>query len=432
MTMTTGRRAIFLNVAPSQKEHASSVKLAKRVCFALWLLQFVVSAFSQRQYLAPSSRIIAFIAGYSTTGAVVVVALLIALFFKSPDNKFLDRIFWLMLALDCLAAALIAISQDNHVQYGYARYAIAGEDRTLYRALFWLPLFNAFKISPSYNVLMWTERIFSRIVVSTLGSASLGFVVQFHLPEKTSSRGDWKNWKILTVVGLSVVFFIFMGFKVYHRAVDVPEQAWITELFGKEYEVVQNSEDTRAALAIIETGNYAQALELLRSASSSGDSSASVVLAELYLDGDIVERDDATAKLIFLRGARHGNLKALAGFACLFWGEGREKLLEFAAEKGDRSVYNMQLLGLYYMQGIVIKCDYQKSAHYYRIAAEEGSAEGAWQTAGFLFRGYMMEPDLDEAAYWANRAKELADPQSLYHRQASILLERINVNRQLK
>jgi TPR repeat protein len=388
----------------------------------LWLLQFAVSAFSERQYLAPSSGIITFIAGYSTAGAAAVVAALIALFFKSLNNKYLDRLFWLMLTLDCLASALIAISQDSRVQYGYARYAIAGEERTVYRALFWLPLFSAFKISPSYNALMWTEKIFSKIVISAIGSASLGFVVQFPRPEKTSLR---ENWKMLTLVGLFAACLIFAGFKAYPRAEDAPEQDWISELFEKEYRVMPNSEDTRAALVMIETGNYAQALESLHSASSSGDSSASVVLAELYLGGDIVEQDNAMARLIFLRGARAGNLKALAGFARLFWGKEREKLLEFAADAGDRSVYNMQLLGLYYMQGIVMKCDYRKSAYYYRIAAEEGSAEGAWQTAGFLFRGYMTEPDLDEAAYWADRAKQSADPQSLYHRQANILLGRI-------
>ncbi|MDR1579362.1 MAG: hypothetical protein LBS35_03315 [Synergistaceae bacterium] len=57
---------------------------------------------------------------------------------------------------------------------------------------------------------------------------------------------------------------------------------------------------------------------------------------------------------------------------------------------------------------------------------EEGNIEGAWQMAGFHYRGYMMERDLDKAEYWISRTKEMKNIyNNFYHEQADLLLERI-------
>jgi TPR repeat protein len=160
---------------------------------------------------------------------------------------------------------------------------------------------------------------------------------------------------------------------------------------------------------------------------SSDDSTATVELGKLYEGSEFVKRDLSNSSVFFLKGARQGNLAALSGFARMYWGKEREKLMEFAIEKGDRHPYTTQLLGLYYMQGLIIDADYLKSAYYYGIAAGEGSVEGAWQMAGFFYRGYMMERDLDKAAYWVGVVQRSDDGAraDFYREQAGLLLERI-------
>jgi TPR repeat protein len=144
-------------------------------------------------------------------------------------------------------------------------------------------------------------------------------------------------------------------------------------------------------------------------------------------EGYAIKRDVARSAQSFLKGARRGNLAALSGFSRMYFGEESVELMEFSAQKGDRHQYNMRLLGLYYMQGKIVKPDYLKSARYYMIVADEGSIERAWQATGFYYRGYLMERDLDKAEYWAGKVLQSSGTRNIFYReQAELLLERIH------
>jgi len=405
----------------------------KIIYFAVWLIPFVMSAFSDRRFFSLSGRFVHFIAEHSIVGVAALLALVVFIFGKSLNNKSIKVFFWLVLLLDWLATLCMAVGMWSWVQYGYARSAIYGEEAVLYNALFWLPLFKIFGVTPSLNILMWTGKIFSQVISSSMSGVALQILRESYEPStkeyadrnKLSARD---SWTLFLFVGVPVILLIFIGNRVQSRTPG-PDSEKISALFGIEYSVVPDSADTTKARELLEAGDVESAVKLLRTAVSSGDSTAAVTLGEIYRRREFAERNEAAARLIFLQGAMKGNLKALSGFARLYYGSEREKLLEFAFERGDRDDYNMQTLGLCYMQGIVLTADYLKSAHYYQIAAEEGNIEGAWQTAGFYYRGYMMERDLDKAEYWIARTKAIPYHDNFYHIQADLLLERVKKKR---
>jgi protein-S-isoprenylcysteine O-methyltransferase Ste14 len=133
----------------------------KIIYFAVWLIPFVMSAFSDRRFFSLSGRFVHFIAEHSIVGVAALLALVVFIFGKSLNNKSIKVFFWLVLLLDCLATLCMAVGMWSWVQYGYARSAIYGEEAVLYNALFWLPLFKIFGVTPSLSVLIWTGRIFS-------------------------------------------------------------------------------------------------------------------------------------------------------------------------------------------------------------------------------------------------------------------------------
>jgi hypothetical protein len=414
-----------LNTLADEKDMISSANRAKIACFAVWLIPFVISAFSGRRHLSPSSYFIHFIGECSAIGAAVVVTLVVIIFLKSLENKSPNSFFWLFLLLDSVAGAAIAIFFGEHVQYGYVRQAIAGEERSLYLALFWLPLFKIFGMIPDLRVLSWTDVFFSRVVLPPL-AVIFGHILQNSPTPSKKPGSSRKSWvAALVFILLLAGFFVYSEFGSRFRAEKTPKEEMLSSLSKIEYRTVPDTDDTRAALGLLESGDYAGASVLLESAIASGDSTAVAALAGIYEEGEPLGRDVAAANLLFLRGARAGNLEALSGFARTYWYDGKEELLELAADRGDRNVRNMCTLGLYYMQGHVSLRDYLRSERYYRIAAEKGDTEAAWQMAGFRYRGYLMESDLDEAEYWIAQTKQRKDPRGFFHLQADLLLERI-------
>jgi hypothetical protein len=438
-----GRGDFVLNSVGHQKDGSSVENRAKAICFVMWLVPFAMSAFSQRRYLAPSSVFISYVAvHFGSYSAAVVIALAIMLFLNSFNNRLIKKIFWAGICLDCLAATFALIHTGTKSVY-YARRAIAGEDSFMYRALFWLPLFETFNVTPGLNVLKWTEYILSPVIASGVFSGSLEFLMKFERPPK--NRGDYikalrrtlcENWKILSCAALLVAFIAFARFRENPRpaSLDPLKSEDISSLLGIEYRTMPNSESTVTALGLIEMGRHGEATELLRRAVASGDSTAAVTLAEIYERGDMAEGDAATVKSFLLQGARQGNLEALLGLTDWLQYKEKTELLKLAVDAGDRRIDSLLLLGRYYMVGweLTDTSNYLKSARYYQIAAEEGNEEGAWQTAGFYYRGYMADADLDKAEYWANRAKQSADPRSLHDAQANLLLERIREKRDKK
>ncbi|MDR1873430.1 MAG: sel1 repeat family protein [Synergistaceae bacterium] len=431
---------MVLDATADQGEKALRAAIRMKIgYYAVWFIPFTISMFSERQYLDPGSRFFRHIAGDTTFGATVVFALVLLLAFKALDGKSPYRFFWYALGFNGLLTAIfVTIIQGNYIQYTYARYALFGEERILYRALFWLPLFKIFHVTPGLDVLLWTEKIFSQWTVPIIFPMVFSCEAQQRRASKKSESNGFssrKHWKTLLFVGVLGAFFIsynseaLRAFFTYNPRFGIdttpmPEQTSSLYDYDVEYRLTPDSEETAKAREMMEKGEYEAAIELLTSRSSV-DSTAAVALAKIYRDGKIVEEDADRASFLFLRGARKGNLEGLSGYAQSYRERDRVRLLEFAVEKGDRDAYTMQMLGLYHSQGIITTGDYLKSAHFYQIAAEEGRLEGMWQTAGFLYRGYMMDEDLDRAMYWIGRIKQMGNPKDFYYQQAELLLKRI-------
>jgi TPR repeat protein len=445
-----------LDAAADKEEKERYVLVKSKITyFALWFVPFCMSAFSDRMYPTASGRFIHFIGINSKATAVVFVVLAAVIFAKSLQHRLLNVILWLLLILDFLKVSIFPTLTSS--LYEFVSSAVAGEESTLYHAMFWSPVFALFKCTPSLNVLLWTERIFSKGIVQTFVPAVFGFIIgpNFFISAeyKEKNKINFKNHrKLLAAI---FVVFIFVMFMVFKQGVglwpakegdEIAEQRELAKFHELGYSFVPDSEETKRAREMIKDGNKDGALRLLEAAESGGDSTASVILGDIYEGNGYGVR----ANMSYKKGAERGNLAALSGLARTYWGKKHSaRLMELAAERGDRNRFNMRLLGQYYMQGVYLKADYQKSARYYKIAAEEGSIEGAWQTAGFLYRGYMSERDLGGAERWANEVKQMrgdrenphhengserwanelqramGSHENFYHEQAELLLERI-------
>jgi hypothetical protein len=424
-----------LEMAAGRGEPFHSAKgRAKFAWFVLWLVPFLISAFSERNFQSAGGAIIHNIGERSTLTAGIAVLLIILLFLKSFQSKYINNVFWILLVLDAGVAFFTSMESGS---FGYVRSAVAGEETGLYRALFWLPLFKLFKITPSLKTLIFTENIYIKGLLSSAVLTPIAFVIKFPSSGDDETRGTRETARRKIIMGILLLLFIILIFpwgfsRVYSgrvRRLQKSEDSVVTGLYKLEYRIVPDSADTLRAKSML-MGDREGAIDLLSEAFSRDDSTAAVALGELYENSEFFERDVSKSKAFFLRGAQRGNLAALSGFARVYWGDEREKLMEFAVEKGDRHSYTTQLLGLYYMQGRVVDADYLKSAYYYGIAAEEGSIEGAWQMAGFFYRGYMMKRDLDKAAYWANAARHAdGSRMNFYREQAGLLLIRIEKKR---
>jgi hypothetical protein len=422
-----------------KKQEPTAPSREKTAFFAVWLAPFLLSAFSDRWFSTPACRAIHYIGEHSTIGAISIIAAIIVLFVKSKNNNFIGFFLWVALVADFG----FAFFKYEHIWYGAARHAIAGEETTLYYSLFWLPVFEFFSFTPSLNVLSWTDRLFSSGVAGAFFSAAIRLIFPIEPKAKTPPFSEkWKSFisgesrKSLAMLGLFVIcvaFVLFKGFveKFSNRAKPSAEaeNEFVSALYKLEYSFVPDSDETKRAREMSGAGQTEEAIQLLTEASRAGDSTADAALGEMFEDG-VVERDTARSAQFFLKGARRGNLAGLSGYSRIYRGiyRGKDKveLMEFTVQKGDRHQYNMQILGLYYMQGKTVKPDYLKSARYYMIAADEGSIEGAWQTAGFYYRGYLMERDLDKAEYWAGKVLRSSGTRNIFYRkQTELLLERI-------
>ena len=106
---------------------------AKMAVFMTWLVPFVMSVFTDRHFISPSSRFVHFIAGNSAVAAAAIVAMTVLFFSKSLQKKSYKNIFWILLGMDSLTTGLIAITANNGLaHFGRVGLAIAGEEANLY------------------------------------------------------------------------------------------------------------------------------------------------------------------------------------------------------------------------------------------------------------------------------------------------------------
>lgn len=190
-------------------------------------------------------------------------------------------------------------------------------------------------------------------------------------------------------------------------------------------------------------------LELVHAAAQRGVPQALLLLGQMLLDGDQVERSPQRAFFCFERAAQSGDAMAMNMVGrCLDQGWGiapsqylAEKWFRRAAELGlDWGMYNLatmlllgkdgvsicreeafqwllkaselghvkskNLLGGFYEDGWVVATDIKKARRYYREAAHGGDFRGQFNFARLL----LQEGDALGALYWLRKTPESATP----------------------
>lgn len=133
-------------------------------------------------------------------------------------------------------------------------------------------------------------------------------------------------------------------------------------------------------VALVQRGNYAAALPLLRQSAEHNVSQAQNALGECYQRGYGVSIDYSQAVSWYSKAANNGNADAQYNLAvCYSRGVGVNKNPSSAATYFEKAARQGHLLAQYnlaecYRNGTGVRIDYSKAAYWYREAAEQGYA----------------------------------------------------------
>ena len=140
--------------------------------------------------------------------------------------------------------------------------------------------------------------------------------------------------------------------------------------------------DFHKAKTKFQSGEYAEAAELLRRAVEHGHEAAQVPLAAMYRSGQGVKQDLPKAFKLFTNAAYQGFPNAQFTLAMMYrLGQGTEtnheeaqKWFRRAAEVGHAEAQNS--LGVMYEKGRSVEEDYVAAVMWYHVAASSGSRRG--------------------------------------------------------
>jgi TPR repeat protein len=165
-------------------------------------------------------------------------------------------------------------------------------------------------------------------------------------------------------------------------------------------------QDTEKAIALFET------------AAAGGETYAMNSLARAYASGEGVEQDREKAMDLYLRAAAQGNTFAYNNLGYLLAEEGRGDralpLFQASAEAGD--VYGYNNMGYAYQRGIGVEPDIEEAIDWYERAAE-GGQPNAPINLGFIYRDGApgLDPDPERAAFWFAEAAKGGNPWGSVH-----------------
>ena len=171
--------------------------------------------------------------------------------------------------------------------------------------------------------------------------------------------------------------------------------------------------------------DVAKAVTFFEAAAAEGESYAMNSLARLYAAGEGVPQDREKAIDLFLAAAAYGNTYAYNNLGYLLAEEGQEDralpLFQASAEAGD--VYGYNNMGYAYQRGIGVEPDLDAAIAWYERAAR-GGQPNAPINLGFIYRdgGPGLEPDPERAAFWFAEAAKGGNPWGSVH-LASLYVE---------
>ena len=171
-------------------------------------------------------------------------------------------------------------------------------------------------------------------------------------------------------------------------------------------------------------GNYkmnsVMEIKELKVQASRGESSAQLVLAAAYYNGDGVEQSYDAAFLLYKIAAERGNITS-AWFmlgSMAQEGQGQAKNIQNAVEYYMKAVNGgsgqaAMNIGVLFEVGVEIQRDLDQALIYYKKAMELGNARGAYNYAALVYAHAKDNGDVAEAFYGYCLAHKLGFPKAL-------------------
>lgn len=201
-----------------------------------------------------------------------------------------------------------------------------------------------------------------------------------------------------------------------------------TEAYAMLESLAPHNEDGRA-YAILSSARMAGvgcdvdtavAVRYLDSAAAKGNTSAMMVLGNLYATGSGVERDTVKALECYNRAVAAGSVKAMlrlagshqSGEVVPLDKKRAAELYQMAADRG--SLEAMCRLGLCYEEGEGVILNSRKAYNLYTQAAERGSAYGMYLVAMCYAEGIYVKEDMEQAAQWFLKGAEAGSVRCCY------------------
>lgn len=160
----------------------------------------------------------------------------------------------------------------------------------------------------------------------------------------------------------------------------------------------------------------------LQSAASRGNTEAQYLLANCYIDGEIMEEDYEEAFKLYKKAAEKGHADAANNLADMYLnGEGVEeneveavKWFTIAAEQNVPEA--MFTLGILYEQGVGIEQDEERAFQYYLQAAELGDEEAQYRMGSIYLDGLLgKEQNIKTAIDWFKKGANVYHVDSLFN-----------------
>ena len=178
-------------------------------------------------------------------------------------------------------------------------------------------------------------------------------------------------------------------------------------LFFCSYAQADNFDAGRSAYI---SGDYKQALKILKPLAENGDPKAQKIMGIMYDYGHGVEKDSKQALQWYIKAAEQGNpdVQYHVG-AKYFHGDGTDQNYAEAAKWWELAATGGQVdaqfnLGLMYYRGMVMKKDDVKAAQLFRQAAEQGHGDAEY-VLGLLYSfGQGVEKNYTTALHWFQKA----------------------------
>lgn len=174
--------------------------------------------------------------------------------------------------------------------------------------------------------------------------------------------------------------------------------------------------------------DYPVALHWLNQAAEQGHATAQSALATMYLKGQGVERDAATAAVWLRKAALQGDMLAAESLGLLFRegvGVDHDDIeaawwLQRAAKQGSPSA--QVSLGMMYEEGRGVSRDDGEAFAWFKRAAERGDAQAQYRLGLHYLEGRGVSRDKQQAARWINSSASLGFAEARDHLRAGTLM----------